>query len=115
MAVRIDSYVIDEIGLVNIKWPGLLNADTGLPVTVTSKFWKLTLQVSGTFGAGGTVLLEGSNDGTNYSTLKDVGGTAISITDTSIARLEGIPQYIRPRVSAGDGTTNLSAFIHGVI
>ena len=33
-----------------------------------------TIHVYGTFGVGGTVVLEGSNDGTNYVTLTDSNG-----------------------------------------
>lgn len=115
MAVRIDTYVIDEIGVLNVGWVGLLNGDTGLPVTMTSKFWKMTVQAVGTFGAGGSIALEGSNDGTNYSALKDVANATVAMTDTSIIRVEGVPRFVRPKVTAGDGTTNITVNLHGVV
>jgi hypothetical protein len=65
-------------------------------------------QVTGTFGAGGTVLIEGSIDGTNYSTLVDPQGVAISKTAAGISEIGQLTKFIRPRVSAGDGTTSIS-------
>lgn len=116
MSIRSDTYIIDAVGGLNIVWgPGLLNGDTGAFVSIGRDYWKLTVQAVGTFGAGGTVVLEGSNDGVTTSTLKDVNNASISMTDNTIQRLEGIPGFIRPRVSAGDGTTNLAIYIHGVI
>jgi len=61
--------------------------------------------VTGNFGAGGTVLLEGSNDDTNYFGLKDASGTAISLTAAGIRQVLEGPKYIRPRVSAGTGVS----------
>lgn len=114
MAVRTGSFIIDETGGLNIVWAGLLNADTGLPVMVPAQYWKVTAQATGTFGAGGTALLEGSNNNVDWSTLKDVGGADISITTTVLARLEGLPKFLRPRVSAGDGTTAIVVSLRGV-
>lgn len=68
-----------------------------------------SVQFTGTFGTGGTILLEGSNDGTNYVTLTDPQGNAISKTAAGIEAIEETTVYIRPRVSAGDGTTSLVA------
>ncbi len=67
-----------------------------------------SVQVVGTFGVGGTVLIEGSNDGTNFSTLKDHLGVALSITTSGILSVDQIVRYLRPRVTAGDGTTSLT-------
>ncbi len=63
-----------------------------------------TVQVVGTFGSGGTVVIEGSNDGVTYTTLKDVHGTALSITAAYIGQLGSAPRYIRPRCTAGTGS-----------
>lgn len=115
MAQRTGSYILNEIGLVDLRWTGLLNTDTGNGMTIQAGFWKATIQVAGTFGAAGAVVLEGSNDGATYSTLKDPQGTAISMTDNTIFRVEGIPQFVRPRVSAGDGTTSLTVSVHATV
>jgi hypothetical protein len=66
------------------------------------------VQIRGTFGAGGTVVIEGTIDGTNYITLTDPQGNAISKTADSIESISEIVKLIRPRVTAGDGTTAIS-------
>ncbi len=67
-----------------------------------------SVQVDGTFGAGGTVVIQGSNDGTNWYTLNDPQGNALSFTSSKIEAVMEITQYIRPKVTAGDGTTSLT-------
>ena len=71
-----------------------------------------TVQIQGTFGAGGTVIIEGSIDGTNWYNLRDPSSTAISFTAAGMkAVLENVP-FIRPRVTAGDGTTSITALLY---
>lgn len=93
---------------IKATWTALLNSTTG-DAFEGSNFIGVALQITGTFGAGGTLLLEGSNDGTNYSTLDDAQGDPVSITAASIVYLSQTPIYVRPRVSAGDVTTSLVA------
>jgi hypothetical protein len=69
--------------------------------------------VGGTFGAGGTVVWEGSNDGgTTYKTLDDASNAPM--TYTTAPQME-VPQPVcerqRPRVTAGDGTTSLTVAV----
>ncbi len=93
-----------------VSWTGLLNGDDGEPVQLGA-YSDRSVQFVGTFGAGGTIVFEGSNDGTNYVTLTDPQGSAIS---KGAASLEGIVEptrYVRPRVTAGDGTTNLQCHL----
>jgi hypothetical protein len=63
-------------------------------------------QFQGTFG-GATIILEGSNDGTNYQLLKQAaGGSDISFTSAGIAQLLEVCRYLRPRLSAvGSGAS----------
>jgi len=69
------------------------------------------MQITGTFGAGGTVLVQGSCDGTNWFGLNKPNSTAISLTAAGLVEiLENCP-YIRPFVSAGDGTTSITAIL----
>jgi len=67
-----------------------------------------SVQVTGTFGTGGSVRIEGSNDGTNYAVLTDPQGNALDITTAKIESIMELTRYIRPRVTAGDGTTSLT-------
>ena len=86
-------------------------SDTGtamaLPVAAD-----LTCQVSGTFGSA-TVLMEGSNDGTNWNTLGAMVGTSMSFTVTGIRKASENPAYIRASSSGGTGTAvNVVIAIH---
>lgn len=62
--------------------------------------------VTGTFGVGGSIRLEGSNDGVNWAPLSPAALTAagafapLGVTEH--------PKFIRPNVTAGDGTTALT-------
>lgn len=91
------------------QWAGLTQAtlDDGAPVEMPGS-WQRSVQVQGTLGAGGSVKIEGSNDGTNYQVLHDPQGVALDITALSIKAIQDLPRYIRPRVTAGDGTTSLT-------
>ena len=93
-----------------ITWTGLLNGDDGAPVQWCD-FADRCMQVAGTFGVGGSVTLEGSNDGTNFLALNDPQGNAITKTAAAIEQVLELPRYVRPRVTAGDGTTSLTVTI----
>lgn len=67
------------------------------------------IQFNGTFGVGGTVKLQGSNDGTNWYDLADAQGNAISKTAAGIEQVLEMTQFVRPYISAGDGTTSITA------
>ena len=104
----IDSEFFDDSSL--ISWTGLLNGDDGAPIQYGA-FADRSVQFVGTFGAGGTIVLEGSNDGTNYVTLTDPQGNNISKNAASIEMVAEATRFIRPRVTAGDGTTNLQCHL----
>lgn len=98
--------------LTAITWSGLLNGDDGTWVSA-AEFADRSIHFYGTFGAGGTVVLQGSNEDTptaaNAVTLADPQGTAISKTGTAIEQVLELTRWIRPAVTAGDGTTSLTA------
>lgn len=58
------------------------------------------VQVTGTFG-GATVTLAGSNDGTNFVTLKDMAGNDISVTSASLVDFSTGALYVKPIVTGG--------------
>lgn len=87
-------------------WSAIPNGDVGQAIEVVD-FSDLTVTISGTFGVGGSVTLKGSNDGTSYFALTDPQGNAITKTAGAIESVTETPRYIRPEVTAGDGTTAL--------
>ena len=101
-ATRTDSFGY----AVLYTWSGLLNGDTGAAVEMP-EYGDRTFQVTGTFGTGGTVVLQGSNDGSNWASITDPQGNAISKTAAAIETAMETPRYIRPNVTAGDGSTDL--------
>jgi len=113
MANRAVSMVISEDGSVNYSWSGLLNSDAGNPASIVARPNGFAVQAVGTFGAGGSVALQGSNDGVNFFALDDAGGTAIAMTTTKVWRLANLPKYFKPVVTAGDGTTSLAVNLVG--
>ena len=70
-----------------------------------------SVQVLGTFGTGGTLTIEGSNDGgTTWATLTDPQGNSLAIQAAKIESITEICELVRPRVTAGDGTTDLDVY-----
>lgn len=90
-----------------LTWSNMANGDSGQPVEMPGSADR-TIQVTGTFGSGGNLKLEGSNDGTNYSVLTDPQGNDLDITTAKIETITEITRYMRPRVSAGNGATSLT-------
>lgn len=68
-----------------------------------------TVQVEGTLGAGGTVAMQGSNDGgVNWRTINDAFGVALNVTALSVKQFTERPEQLRPAITAGDGTTSVT-------
>lgn len=90
-------------------WAAMANGDDGepLPIDTIAQYLDRTFQIVGTFGTGGTVVIEGTNDGTNWATLDDPNGVPLSITSAGIYQVIQVTYKMRPRVTAGDGTTSL--------
>jgi len=87
-----------------VTWAAIPNGNTG---DGAAEDWiTCSFQVLGTFGAGGSVQMEGSNDGTHYVKL-----SAAALTSAGFFSALGAnerPKWIRPNVTAGDGTTALT-------
>lgn len=99
---------LDAVAGYQLAWAAMANGDTGAPQMLPGNADR-TIQVTGTFGAGGSVAAEGSNDGVNYFALTDPTGTTIAITSAGGKAITEACMYIRPHVTAGDGTTALVA------
>lgn len=78
------------------------NADEGNPCNLID-FADRSVQVQGTFGAA-TVVIEGSNDGVNYHTLRDPQGVTLSFTQAGLKQVLESCLYIRAKSSGGTGT-----------
>ncbi len=105
--------VVNSDKTVRIFWENLVNGDTGAPVLV-ARYPDKTVQVIGTFGSGGDVDIDGSPDNTTWGQLTDPQGTVISIQDNLPLVIAESPLWIRPEVTAGDGTTDLDVTIIAV-
>ena len=93
-------------------WENLANGDSGEPISIPGAP-DSTVQVFGTFGSGGTIIFEGTLEKTptTWFPLEDSQGSAISFTAAGGSVVLGLTRHIRPRVSAGDGTTDLTAIL----
>lgn len=99
---------VNDLALVS-TWAAIPNGNTGEPFEWPG-FADRSVQITGTFG-GGTVVIEGSNDGTNYVTLNNMQGSALSFSAAGFKGVAEISRYIRPSVSGGDGTTAITVTI----
>lgn len=99
--------------VVKITWTPLANGDVGASES-PSRYTDKTVQVKGTFGVGGSVSIEGSNDGgTTWHTLNDSRGegNALTFTSADTRAIAENPQLMRANCTAGDGTTSLTVII----
>ena len=85
-----------------ILWEALGDADDGEPQIIGEQP-DGSIQFVGTF-ASATVVLEGTNDGTNWITLRDDIGSSISLTSGDLKMFLQRVWKVRPRTSGGSGT-----------
>jgi hypothetical protein len=84
-----------------VIWEGVATGDTITPFILRQQYGlAASVQVVGDFG-GATLVLQVSNDGTNWVTARDMFGAAVSFTATGYAELTLSAAYIRPSVSGG--------------
>ena len=100
-----------------IVWAGLLNGDTGTPYLSVNASDKCFSVSAATFGVSGSISLEGSNDCTdgisngNWQILQNPASAALTFTAFNLKQVLENPLWTRPHVTAGDGTTNLTAYL----
>lgn len=95
---------------VRCTWANLANGDTGAPFS-WGVYADRSVQVKGTFGVGGSVSLEGSNDETTFNALSDLRGGNLAITSAKLEQIEDCSCQVRPNVTAGDGSTSLTVVL----
>lgn len=88
-------------------WHAVPNGETGEAVELAN-FADRSVQVTGVFGAGGNVRIEGSLNGVDYAPLTDPQGNILDINAGKIEAITELVRYIRPRVTAGDASTSLT-------
>jgi len=111
MAVIQPSRVPADGRTFRVTWANMANGDTGAPVSRPGAA-DVTIQVieAGAFGVGGTVAIEGCLQAipVTYFALKDPQGNAMTYTQEDAEMVSQVTTHIRPRISGGDGNTDLT-------
>ena len=97
-------------GTLRITWANLANGDTGSWFD-PGPYDDVNVQVFGTFGAGGNLRVEGSNESgtpSNPQALNDPQGNALNIGTAKSEQLLEVTGQTRVNATAGDGTTDLT-------
>ena len=112
MATTAVVHVADEdMSVKRVKWLLMANGDSGASIKFGA--WQdRTVQITGTFGTGGSVTIQGSNEGgTTWATLTDPLGNALTFTAAGMKQITELTYEIRPTVTAGDVTTSLNVWL----
>lgn len=92
-----------------------LDSDDATSLINLSNYSDKTIHVYGTFGAGGSLTIQGSNnpdeDGSTVATLHKTDLSNLTFTSAGCFTLLENPQWLRAKVTAGDGTTALTVAI----
>lgn len=110
--ITLDDYAVSDQARLTFNWEGLVSAssDTGAPAAVGTAT-DLCVQCLGTFGASGTVTMQGSNDGgTTWATLHDHIGDDAVFAAAGIIQIAETPGLIRP-LAGGTGGTALKVYV----
>ncbi|WP_375397309.1 hypothetical protein [uncultured Sphingomonas sp.] len=105
MATRAFTTDRSQTNMAYMQWSGLLNGDDGAPA-VMNGMELVSWQVFGTVGAGGSAQVEASNEAT--PTTWGLIGAAATTAAMVFPADDIVARNIRPRVTAGDGTTSLT-------
>lgn len=109
MVTAVTQDKLNTVGALLLGTYALASGETGDALNA-AEFADRSAQVRGTFG-GASLVIEGSNDGTNYETLHDPFGNLLSFSLNGIKAVMELTLYIRPRVVGGDGTTAIAVNI----
>jgi len=108
MATAAKTILHDSAKLKVIRWTITSTDVDGDPYIFSGRYPDKSIHVFGTFGAGGAIKAQGTNEVTspsNWYNLNDPQGAEISITAAKIKEiLENVYQF-RPYLSAGTGVT----------
>jgi len=96
--------------VITVTWANMANGDDGAPFKA-AEWGDRSVQAFGTWGAAGNMRVEGSNDQVNYSPLTDPQGNALDYAAAKIEVVTEVTKVVRPRVTAGDGTTDITVVL----
>ena len=93
----------------------LANGDTGTPFQMPTSSDR-SVHMFGTFGVGGSVTMQVSNEAQNvdtsvaqFASAHDPQGAVLTITTTNnIKEVAEVSRWIRPTCTLGDGTTSIT-------
>lgn len=98
----------------SVVWAAMANGDTGTPYQMPGSGDR-SAHAFGTFGVGGSMTMQGSNEllvpaaaATTWVSLHDPQGLAFTMTAAKIEEVAEVSNWIRPNVTAGDGTTAIT-------
>src|SRR5712672_387417 len=111
MAVKAKTVVSPGQNMDAITWAAMVNTDTGEVVDVQgARSLTAMLQAGGVLGIGGNCRWEGSFDNVNWFTMTSEIGIPVAANVVALVTpvmLKERPRWVRPNISAGDGTTSL--------
>jgi hypothetical protein len=96
-----------------VTWEGLAVPDEVGSAAMVAHYSDKTVSVTGTFGSGASLTIEGSNDGVNWLSMTDPQGNVLTFTAARLEMLQENPLYVRPKLTAG-ADTSLTVIICGV-
>jgi hypothetical protein len=102
IAVARDAPISLRHEVLAFLWEAMGDADTGEAIEVAN-FADRSIQVAGTFGSA-TLTVQGSNDGSNWATLNDPQGNALTVTSAKVEQILELTRYLRVTTSGGSGT-----------
>lgn len=102
----------DGVNSQAIQWVGAAFGSTFQPIN-RGDLVDHAVQVTGTFGSGTNVQIQGSLDATSttngtYFPLKDPFGNVINMTAAALNQTTEMCIWLKPAITAGDGTENLT-------
>ena len=94
-------------------WTGLLNGDSGAPISIPGAADMTVQAIQVVAGVGDTIILEGSLEETpaTYFQMRDGGDNLISFTGSDGGAVSPVVTHVRPRVTAGDSTTDFTVIL----
>ena len=96
--------------MIRVRWANMANGDDGQPYSLGQG--DRSVQIYGTFGVGGTVSIQQSNNdeetGQQWLIGTDTEVNALTFTAAGRKQMLEVSWQTRPIVSAGDGTTSIT-------